>query len=181
MTYQFRTIAPIRKYKGQKADYHAYKNELAKDFNHRCGYTDCQDHWFGGQRTFQIDHLRPASKYPDIKSDYNNLVYCCSYVNRAKWDDDSPNYLDPCDNDYNLHFERNSQGNIVGKTIQGKYMVEHMGLSLDRYAIMWNLERLELRIDKLLSLADENPKIKSTLADLLQAYLDYEKSLRIHL
>ena len=102
MTYPFRTITPARTYTGHRTDYHDYKDKLADDFNHRCGYTDCQDHWFGGSRTFQIDHLRPWSKYPNEKTDYRNLVYCCSYVNRAKWDDDSPNYLDPCDNDYNI-------------------------------------------------------------------------------
>jgi len=180
MAYPFRTKSPIRNYKGHKEDYHAYKDKLAEDFNHRCGYTDCPDHWFGGKRAFQIDHFRPWSKYPDKKTDYNNLVYCCSYVNRAKWDNDSVNFLDPCDNDYNEHFERDVQGVIVGKTIQGKYMTEHLCLSLARYAIIWNLERLENRIDKLRTLVNQKPELESLLGSLLLLHYDFVKSLRIH-
>lgn len=180
MTHLFRTMSPVRTYTGHRSNYHAYKDKLAEDFNHRCGYTDCQDHWFGGQRTFQIDHLRPFSKYPERKTDYKNLVYCCSYVNRAKWDDDSLNYLDPCDNDYNEHFERDCLGVILGKTEQGKYMVEHMCLSLSRYAIMWNLERLESRIDTLRNIVEKKPELMPFLSDLLLSYYDYVKSLRIH-
>lgn len=180
MRHPFRIQIPVRTYKGHRADYHAYKDKLAVDFNHRCGYTDCQDHWFGGQRTFQIDHLKPWSKYPDRKTDYKNLVYCCSYVNRAKWDDDSPNYLDPCDSDFNEHFYRDDDGIIWGASVQGQYMVKRMCLSLRRYAIMWNLERLEDRIEKLRILSDRKPEIKPILADVLLTYYDYIKSLRIH-
>lgn len=95
MTQPFRIMAPKRTCTKNRANYNAYKTFLAEDFNHRCGYTDCSDYWFGGKRTFQIDHFKPESKYPELKNEYSNLVYCCSYVNRAKWDDDNPNYLDP--------------------------------------------------------------------------------------
>lgn len=180
MRHPFRTTSPVRTYTGHRADYHAYKDNLAIDFNHRCGYTDCQDHWFGGQRTFQIDHLKPWSKYEHLKTAYKNLVYCCSYVNRAKWDDDSPNYLDPCDNDYNEHLYRDGDGIIHGKSEQGQYMVKHLGLSLKRYAIMWNLERLEERIDKLLVLAKQKPELEPILDDFLREHYAYIKSLRFH-
>lgn len=181
MTHPFRTTAPFRSYTGkQKNDYHKYKNQLASDFHHRCGYTDCQDHWFGGQRTFQIDHLQPWSKYPDRKNDYSNLVYCCSYVNRAKSNDDSPNYLDPCDNDYNNHFFRDKDGCIHGKTEQGKYMAKQLCLSLRRYAIMWNLDRLEERIDRIRQISEQRPELKPILSELLLLYFDYIHSLRLH-
>lgn len=148
MTYSFRKETPVRTFKGYYSDYHQYKKYLAEDFHHRCGYTDCSDHWFGGCRTFQIDHFIPLSKNPAKKNDYKNLIYCCSYVNRSKWDDESPYYLDPCDNDYNEHFERNSDGYICGKTEHAKYMIDKLHLGLARYAIIWNLDRLEDRIDK---------------------------------
>ena len=86
------------------------------------------------------------------------MVYCCSYVNRAKWDDDNPNYLDPCDVDFNLHFERDDLGFIKAKTTQGQYMVEHMNLDLTRYAICWNLDRLEEKIKKI------GAKVNQTIA-----------------
>ena len=91
MPHIFRTTRPRRTCTVKKADYRQYKDALAADFNNRCGYTDCVDYWFGGKRNFQIDHLKPHSVYPDKKAEYSNLVYCCSYVNRAKSNDDSPN------------------------------------------------------------------------------------------
>ena len=109
MSYPFRTYTPIRTCLKSFNDYHAYKPYLEIDFCKKCGYTGCSQMWFGGRRTFQIDHLKPESKYPHLINEYSNLIYCCSYVNRAKWDDDSPNYLDPCDVDYNNHFDFSSQ------------------------------------------------------------------------
>ena len=119
MSHPFRTEQPERNCDKKYYDYKRYKSNLAIDFHQKCGYTDCSHRWFGGQRTFQIDHLKPCSKYPELKTEYSNLVYCCSYVNRAKSEDDSPNYLDPCETDYNEHFERDDRGFIVPKTNRG--------------------------------------------------------------
>lgn len=179
MSEKFRIVAPKRTYNGKKQDYHAYKDNLAEDFHNHCGYTDCADYWFGGKRTFQIDHLKPHSVYPEKKTDYANLVYCCAYVNRAKWNDDNVNYLDPCDVDYNLHFEREDDGTIVAKTEQAKYMVSHMHLNLRRYAIVWKLERLDELIEQLKKKLKLRPELKSGLyMELLELYYDYTKKLR---
>lgn len=177
MSYPFRKIAPERTNQQKYSDYHRYKESLANDFHGKCGYTDCSQRWFGGLRTFQIDHLKPWSKYPDLKNEYRNLVYCCSYVNRAKSDDDSPNYLDPCDTDYNKHFERDDKGFIVGKTQQAKYMVEHMQLNLFRYAIIWNLDRLCERIDILRTIKTPNSEVKELLLELLDKFYEYNNYL----
>ena len=58
MTYPFRDKAPVRTCTKEYADYHSYKYALAADFNHHCGYTHTSDVWFGGSRTFQIDHIK---------------------------------------------------------------------------------------------------------------------------
>ena len=150
MTYSFRKETPVRTFKGYYSDYHQYKKYLAEDFHHRCGYTDCSDHWFGGCRTFQIDHFIPLSKNPAKK------------------------------NDYNEHFERNSDGYICGKTEHAKYMIDKLHLGLARYAIIWNLDRLEDRIDKLRMLEYKNPELKCLLKDLLLLYYDYVRSLRLN-
>lgn len=177
MSYPFRTEAPVRTCTKNYSDYKTYKPFLADDFHNRCGYTNCSHRWFGGQRTFQIDHLKPWSIYPKLKNEYGNLVYCCSYVNRAKSDDDSPNYLDPCDTDYNEHFERDDRGYIVPKTAQGKYMVDHMQLNLFRYAIIWNLERLCERIDKIKTVKTRTQEVKDLLLELLEKYYEYDNYL----
>ncbi len=173
----FRTYTPKRTYSKTLNDYHSYKPYLEKDFCKKCGYTGCSQMWFGGKRTFQIDHLKPESKYPKLINDYNNLVYCCSYVNRAKWDDDSPNYLDPCNVDYNDHFERDDNGYIVAKTKEGQYMVEHMHLNLVRYAIIWNLDRLTERIKKLEQIDNLSQEVKDLKLEILQEYFKYSQYL----
>ena len=146
---------------------------METDFCKKCGYTGCSQMWFGGKRTFQIDHLKPESKYPELRNEYSNLVYCCSYVNRSKWDDDSPHYLDPCDADYNVHFERDANGCIVAKTKQGQYMLEHMNLDLFRYAIIWNLDRLNERIIRLRSIENPSQEVKDLKLELLEEFHKY--------
>lgn len=173
MPYPFRTYTPKRTFTKTLADYHDYKPYLEKDFSKKCGYTGCSQFWFGGQRTFQIDHLKPESKYPKLINDYNNLVYCCSYVNRAKWDDDSPNYLDPCNVDYNKHFERDDDGFIVAKSKEGQYMVDHMHLDLFRYAIIWNLDRLNERIMKLKAIDNPSQEVRDLKLEALEEFHNY--------
>lgn len=176
MAHEFRAMAPTRTCNKKYSDFHKYKQYLVDDFNHKCGYTDCSDMWFGGKTTFQIDHIKPKSKHPELANDYSNLVYCCSYVNRAKWDDDSPNYLDPCKEDFNIHFERDIYGRIVPKTPQGKYMAEHMQLKLLRYALIWNLDRLTDRLERLNKVVSTG-EVKDMLLELYRERDKYFKYL----
>jgi hypothetical protein len=180
--YRFRNSTPKRTYNGKElSDYRLYKNFLAKDFNQRCGYTDCNDFWFGGKRNFQIDHFKPKSKHPELEKDYSNLVYSCSYVNRAK-SDDLGNYIDPCDIDYNEHFHRDSNGNIIPKVDSepAKYMYKRLKLYLRRYGIIWVLDELEQRMfilqDLIENTADE--EAKKLFIEIGMRYNNYKRYLR---
>ena len=128
-------------------------------------------------RTFQIDHFKPYSKYPELETEYGNLVYCCSYVNRLKSNDDNTKHLDPCDEDYNEHFFRNFDGRISGKTECGKFMTQKLSLNLSRYAIIWNIERLEQRIKLLKSKEKEYPQLKETVDAMCRLYFDYTQNI----
>ena len=178
----FRAKAPTRTYSGKElSDYRGYKSFLEKDFNERCGYTDCYQFWFGGRRNFQIDHFKPKSKHGDLETKYSNLVYSCSYVNRAK-SDDIGDYIDPCDTDYNEHFYRDSSGNIFPKSTSAsaKYMYKKMKLYLKRYAIIWMLDQLEQRMFKLQELieATGDKDAKEMFVTIGMKYNDYKKHLR---
>jgi hypothetical protein len=182
-TRPFRNTVPKRTYTGRElSDYRKYKNFLAIDFNERCGYTDCNHFWLGGKRNFQIDHFKPKSKHPDLERNYSNLVYACSYVNRAK-SDDFGNYIDPCETDYNQHFYRDSYGNIFPKedSEPAKYMYKKLKLYLKRYGIIWMLDQLEQRMYILQDLikATGNEEAKELLVDITMNYLDYKKYLRV--
>lgn len=178
----FRNTSPERRYSGGEfADYRRYKDILAEDFKSRCGYTSCSDSWFGGRINFQIDHFKPKSKYPELETRYNNLVYSCSYVNRAKSDDDG-NYLDPVDIEYNLHFYRDNLGNIYPRedSEAAKYMYLKLKLYLKRYSIIWMLEQLEQKLDDLQILIEstQNELAKDLYLQISFKYHSYLKNLR---
>lgn len=181
----FRNQSPVRTCKKSHANYRAYKSDLAKDFNHRCGYTDCPDFWFGGQKTFHIDHFKPSSKYPDLKNAYSNLVYCCSYVNILKSDDDGT-YLDPCDVDFNVHFERTEDGEITPKahSKEAIYMYGKLKLYLQRYRLIWKLEEMFSAMTKLIEAIyvceDQSTivELRLTLGKLAEERHKYEQYLR---
>ena len=176
----FRETTPQRTYTKMHSNYRAYKPYLAKDFNYKCGYTNCSDFWFGGRDNFHIDHFIPWKKHekekPHLKTDYSNLVYCCSHVNIAKSNDESSYYLDPCDVDYNEHFQREDTGEIIPLTDSAKYMYKKMKLYLERYRIIWMLDQLYNKIDKLKMI--DSKETKDVCNELLLTYYDYTKYLK---
>lgn len=182
MSQLFRNKEPKRSYAGNElANYRAYKSHLEKDFNERCGYTDCYQFWFGGKRNFQIDHFKPVSKHPELETKYSNLVYSCSYVNRAK-SNDIGQYIDPCDTDFNQHFYRDELGNIIpdANSEPAKYMHKKLKLFLKRYGIIWMIDQLEQRMFKLQKLieATDNAEAKALFVEIGMKYNNYKKYLR---
>jgi len=183
---KFREKAPCRTCKENYTIYTKYKSALAKDFSNRCGYTDCSDLWFGGKNNFHIDHFLPWKKFPkrpELKTSYANLVYSCSYINILKSDDLGP-YLDPCDNDFNDHFERDSIGTISPKASskEALYMYKKLKLFMRRYQIIWMLDELRYKMTELDTAIKrtKNRKLQRDLTTqagelglLMNLYIDY--------
>ncbi len=183
----FRHTSPKRTYMGNAFnDYRKYKLLLSTDFNQRCGYTDCHHSWFGGMSNFHIDHFKAKSKFPELKTEYSNLVYSCSFVNIAKGNDDSEFYFDPCEVDFNMYFERDMLGNINPKadSVEAKYMHIKMKLYLKRYGLIWTLELLYqkwLQMKELLdnlniqehTLRKEIEELKKELSSEFMEYFHY--------
>lgn len=179
---QFRATPPKRTYEGAELpNYRDYKSPLSKDFNERCGYTDCPHFWFGGKGNFQIDHFMPISLFPALKTTYSNLVYSCSYVNRAK-SNSTGEFLDPCDTDYNLHFYRNSFGNIFPReeSEAGRFMYKKLKLYLKRYGIIWMLDQLMQKKEILRNLIEKtnNQEAKDVYLEVDFMFCDYLKYLK---
>lgn len=185
MASSFRNQVPTRTCTKIYKRYRTYKPHLAKDFNRRCGYTDCPDFWFGGKNTFHIDHFKPFSKNPALETEYSNLVYCCSYVNILKSDDEG-DYIDPCDVDFNDHFDRDSDGLIVPKPAskQANYMFKKLQLGLRRYSLIWKLDEMYGKMIKLHAQINDpkNAGIKDGLkilnSDLSEEFITYLKYLK---
>lgn len=185
MASSFRYHVPSRKCTKVYKSYRKYKKYLAEDFNRRCGYTDCPDFWFGGKNTFHIDHFKPFSKNPTLETEYSNLVYCCSYVNILKSDDEG-DYIDPCDVDFNDHFDRDNDGVIVPKpgSKQANYMFNKLQLGLRRYSLIWKLDEMYGKMVKLHHQINDpkNAGIKNDLkilnSDLSEEFITYLKYLK---
>lgn len=184
MPNRFRYNSPIRTCTKTYKNYRSFKPYLATDFNSRCGYTDCPDFWFGGKNNFHIDHFKPFSKNPELETEYSNLVYSCSYVNILKSDDEG-DYIDPCDVDFNNHFTRASDGTItpMKTSKEANYMHSKLQLGLSRYSLIWKLDEIRIRIDKIITKI-KDPKnsefvteLRIIHSELAEEFFDYLKYL----
>lgn len=180
-SHKFRELTPKRSphhlLKNYKK-YQSYKKYLRLDFGQRCGYTNCSDSWFGGSKSFHIDHLKPKSLYPHLETDYSNLVYSCSYVNEKKANHDGP-FLDPCNVDYNDHFFRDEEGNICAnpESASAKYMCNILCLNLRRYGLIWQLEQLNILKKELKDVITKKYKTDSNEEiTILKLYMDLDET-----
>lgn len=157
-----RNNSPVRNCNKAYSSYRSYKPYLRKDFFNSCGYCGEDDSYFGGSRGFHIDHFRPHSKFPNLKTDYNNLAYSCPFCNVAKsndWPGDEHNnigngvgYIDPCDASFEKHLTRHQNGRIEPLTNIGKYMYNELHLGLKRKQYVWLLNELDTVMDEVTSL-----------------------------
>lgn len=191
----FRISTPIRTYGKKLKRFRSYKRYLIIDFSNRCGYCDGSDTWHGGHRTYHIDHFAPKDKFADLENEYTNLIYSCPSCNSSKsnkWPSDDPaknvvndkGFLNPCTDDLNLHFNRNSHGAIIGVTAIGQDMFKNLNLGLERHSVIWKLTTLENLIleyeDQIIKIAE--PKISEPLINvhyrLLKIFYEYHSKLR---
>lgn len=125
--------------------YQNFRPYLKADFNQRCGYCDDPGSHYGQEISYHIDHFKPKSKFPNLETNYNNLVYSCPYCNGAKSDKwrETDGFIDPCDSKYDIHLSRNNKGQIKAKTPRGKYIVNNLKLFLKRHEVIWILATLD--------------------------------------
>lgn len=169
-----RDAIPVRSDVAEQAKYTRYRDDLRADFKGRCGYCDDSDANLD-PICFHIDHFAPQKLFPDLATAYENLVYACRFCNMRKsyhWigidatvpNDGERGFVDPCDESYDEHLERSSEGAIIPKTELGNYMIERLGLYLLRHQTLWNARRLrQLReeIDPLIERCEASGLAKS--------------------
>lgn len=195
----FREFTPKRRLNPKTVtDYKHHRNDLQEDFRERCGY--CNDIYIWRTASFEIDHFIPRNKdkkpFLTIKSatDYSNLVYACRSCNNSKsnkWPTNDENichlndegFIDPCNDDFNLQFSRQQNGQIIAITPLGVWMYNALKFHKPQHEVIWNIEQLDLLIteSKLLlnSITDQVivDKIKDLLLTLYDNYLTYTKQL----
>lgn len=132
-------------------NYRRYKLYLREDFSYYCAYCAIHENEWGGPRHFHVEHFRPKSLFPQLVTEYENLLYACDVCNCYKgndWPLDDPlaegvGYLDPCQHDYEEHFENEqTTGRTNGLTPPARYMVERLHLNR-RHLIRMRLKRAQ--------------------------------------
>ena len=161
--------------------YPEYLEELREDFACVCGY--CGKSESVTKNAFEIDHFIPQKYAPELKNEYSNLVYSCYVCNRkksSKWPSkdknkqfiDGKGFVDPALNEYDKHLERNENGEIVGKTTAGQYMV-HEGFEFDKRPMREVFQAMRL-LEKKHQL---RVKMQNVSADELEKYLEIDRLL----
>lgn len=139
----------------KRTPYGEYLDILREDFVGICGY--CGKSEYVTKNAFEIDHLIPRKYAPELEENYANLVYSCYEYNRkkaSKWPSKDKNrqfldgigFVDPVSEEYDVHMERDPQGNIIGKTAAGRYMIQ-AGFEFDKRPMREIYKAMQL-IDK---------------------------------
>lgn len=137
-----------------RAAYHDYKPQLRADFSQACAYCGDSDRFYGGLPGYHVEHFAPKSLFPQLATVYANLLYACPYCNRGKsntWvgtladvpHDGKMGFVDPCSDEFDEHIDRDKDGNIVGLTELGEWMVKSLKLYLTRHRYIWTIRQLQ--------------------------------------
>ena len=188
-----RRAIPSRSILEPRRHYRDYKQNLRNDFSRRCGYCDANDQYFGGVTGAHIDHFAPKSVFRVLEHVYDNLVYSCPFCNRAKsnkWigtDATIPNdgvrgFVDPCGPELDIHVARDEFGGIIPSTELGEFILKNLKLRLLRHRTIWQAQRLEDLLKRLLDLRRRLDRqdalylqLIDAIADVVQEYLQYRE------
>ena len=169
----------FRVLKGPSPDTGAYrdwKERLAEEARHQCVYCAIEEGRFGGYRNFHVEHFRPKSRFPALEHSYPNLFYACAVCNAFKSNDwiecvlspDVACYPDPSARDYGELLAVGTAGQIEGKGLAGKYIVERLFLNRPQLLLERRLVEFEERARA------EASRIRALAQELLRPGVDEE-------
>lgn len=110
------------------ADYPSFLPWVRDDFGFRCVYCLHRERWVAGG--FHLDHFLPVVQRPDLVTQYDNLLYCCSSCNLRKRD---ANVADPCHTLLRSTVAVQPDGSIRGETPEAIATIDHLGLNDQHY------------------------------------------------
>jgi hypothetical protein len=101
---------------------------LRDDFSFRCVFCLQRETWTPGG--FHIDHLLPVDRYPELTTEYTNLLYTCSACNLRKGNSLIP---DPLLTLNATSILVNTKGHMLATTEEASRIIEQLGLNDDAY------------------------------------------------
>ena len=103
---------------------------MRDEFFIRCVYCLKREQWGTLKGSYAIDHFLPQAIRPDLKRDYNNLLYACASCNAAKGDEIVP---DPCDCMLKGHVILYEDGTIEATEAEAQKLIRKLGLDDPEY------------------------------------------------
>ena len=146
------------------------------DFRQRCAYCERPEVCLGGEESFEVDHFKPTSTFPELITHYPNLYYACHKCNQykgARWP--TPDQLskglrfaDPCEEDMYLdHLRECVDGNLEALTNCGRYTCGHIRLNRQDLLTWRSLKRQVA--DDLLRFETAKMRLEQALSSLSDA------------
>lgn len=169
----------------KQKSYVDYLDALTEDFQDICGYCGKKQHTFSEK--FQIDHFAPQ-RFKEKIADYNNLVLACPKCNRHKsdkWPTEDSNisvlnnegFIDPASEEFDKHFHRNSNGDIIPDTEIGEYMYRVFRFDIRPIATIYKVNKLkeyQEKYEKILMADSNQERVKNYIEinQMLREVLD---------
>jgi len=120
-------------------NYSKYRPWLRDEFSFRCVYCLIREQWVDMRRGYQIDHFIPQKIRPDLKADYNNLLYLCPACNSLKGSALLP---DPCKIALSECLEYRQDGTVIAINKDGEFIIEVLELDSPQL-IGWRRRQIE--------------------------------------
>ena len=129
------------------ASYKSYKPYLRAEFDKRCVYC-CKPDSVAGAEGFGADHYRPVSRFPELRTEYANLFYCCNPCNSRKgsyWPtggNEKTHFVpNPCEHEMYRHLRFNGP-EVAAKSQAGQVALELLALN-DPLTVVWRERALQ--------------------------------------
>ena len=165
----------------KKGIYSDWKEIIRRECFYQCVYCAIHESRFGGTRNFHIDHYKPKSLFSRLENNIKNLFYSCSICNTFKGDDWPNNpckkfsnisYPNPSYIDYTELFFTHEEGEVEGKFLASKYMVEKLYLNRPQLIIERRKSCIDSKITEWESFIKRNrsklaPKILYKMINML--------------
>lgn len=116
-------------------DYESFRPWLRDEYDFLCVYCRIRESW-ALTMSFNIDHFVPQVVNPDIRANYENLVYSCPSCNFAK---SNSTLLDPRQHLSVESVRVHEDGTIEGLTPEAREIIRSIGLDDPKYQSLRNL------------------------------------------
>lgn len=142
-------------------DYDSYREWLRDEFCFRCVFCLKRELFDVRMNAFDIDHFIPQSVAPELKLEYDNLIYICKRCNSVKSDLEVP---DPCKVSFADCIEVLDSGEFQHLNNHGELLIDLLNLNEServqyRYTLITLLNSLDpTKVDEVLPLFMGYPK-----------------------